>query len=148
MREILKFSEDLQKKIYAKFHGPIQFDLQAEKQFGAIKPWVENWIEVQIISIVQREVLAKNRAAIEVCAVKHNLCCAARITVVQAKMTIMITTTFLVLKDILNENKQRMVSAFKELLQSNLIEATIKIETLIKELTQEMEFVETSKSPL
>eukprot|EP00027_Filamoeba_sp_ATCC50430_P011123 CAMPEP_0168561340 /NCGR_PEP_ID=MMETSP0413-20121227/11543_1 /TAXON_ID=136452 /ORGANISM="Filamoeba nolandi, Strain NC-AS-23-1" /LENGTH=322 /DNA_ID=CAMNT_0008592705 /DNA_START=186 /DNA_END=1150 /DNA_ORIENTATION=+ len=109
VREVLKFSEEAQKKIYTKFHGPIQFDMQVEKQFSAIKPWVENWIEVQIISIVQREIFAKDRAGIEAT---------------------------------LQENKTKMVSAFKELLHSRLIEPTIKLETLIRDLMQEIELIE------
>lgn len=75
--EITSLPEDVQAKVYERFYGPIQFDMEVEKQFAAIKPWVcchilhlkykvERWIEVQVPSILQREIFAKSRTALEV----------------------------------------------------------------------------------
>jgi len=63
--EIQKLPEEVQGLVYAKFKGAIQFDMQVEKCFAAIRPWVENWVEVQVSSILQREIFAPSRENLE-----------------------------------------------------------------------------------
>jgi len=67
IREIEKMSSEVQRRIYAKFNGPIHFDMQVEKHFSEIRPWVQNWIAVQVPSIVQRELFGPSRSSLEVC---------------------------------------------------------------------------------
>jgi hypothetical protein len=65
LKEIRRFPDDVQKKIYAKFYGATQFDMEAERRFSAIMPWVEQWVEVQVPSMVQREVFAKSKESLQ-----------------------------------------------------------------------------------
>jgi len=65
IHEVKLLPDEVQAKVYSKFYGPIQFDMKVEQHFSAIRPWVENWIEVQVLSIVQRELLASSRTALE-----------------------------------------------------------------------------------
>jgi hypothetical protein len=46
--EVEKFPKETQQEIYSKFHGPIHFDMEVERNFSMIKPWVEKWIGVQV----------------------------------------------------------------------------------------------------
>jgi len=66
IKEVQLLPEELQQKIYSKFSGPVNFDMEVEKHFSLIGTWVSNWIEVQVISIVQREIFAKTRKELEI----------------------------------------------------------------------------------
>lgn len=66
IRTVQKLPEEVQRKLYTKFYGAAQFDMQVEKHFSALRPWVYQWVEVQVPSIVQREIFARDRKALEV----------------------------------------------------------------------------------
>jgi hypothetical protein len=66
LNEIQKLPEEVRELVYSKFKGPVQFDMQVEKCFAAIRPWVEHWVNLQVASMLQREVFASNRAELEV----------------------------------------------------------------------------------
>lgn len=66
IRTVQKLPEDVQRKLYTKFYGASQFDMQVEKHFSALRPWVYQWVDVQVPSIVQREVFARDRKTLEV----------------------------------------------------------------------------------
>lgn len=68
---------------------------------------------MQVVSIVQREIFAPNRAALEVS------CVALSLFVKQQKLKF--------LKELLRSNKNQMVNGFKELLQSKIIEPLIHL---------------------
>lgn len=66
IKEIQQLPEDVQAQIYRKFYGVVQFDMDVENQFALIQPWVEKWIEVQVASILQREIYSPSRESLEV----------------------------------------------------------------------------------
>eukprot|EP01117_Protostelium_nocturnum_P018272 TRINITY_DN7611_c1_g1_i1.p1 TRINITY_DN7611_c1_g1~~TRINITY_DN7611_c1_g1_i1.p1 ORF type:complete len:967 (-),score=367.32 TRINITY_DN7611_c1_g1_i1:9-2909(-) len=65
LARIKNLSPELQTKIYAGFHGPIQVEFQVVKQFSEIRSWVNNLIEIQVVSTIQREIFASNVTVLE-----------------------------------------------------------------------------------
>ncbi|PRP75306.1 tyrosine-protein kinase Fer-like [Planoprotostelium fungivorum] len=58
-------SEEKQERVYAGFQGPIQLEFEAARQFAEIRSWVNNLIEIQVVSMIQREVFATTRPELD-----------------------------------------------------------------------------------
>lgn len=106
--ELLSLPEEVQLSVFSKYRGPVQFDMAIETEFASIKPWVQEWISVQVPSIVQREIMAPSREE---------------------------------LLTLLEANNQQMVAGFKGLLDGQILEPLLTLQSLYQNLCDEVQLV-------
>eukprot|EP00026_Physarum_polycephalum_P002896 Phypoly_transcript_02905.p1 GENE.Phypoly_transcript_02905~~Phypoly_transcript_02905.p1 ORF type:complete len:567 (+),score=147.24 Phypoly_transcript_02905:867-2567(+) len=63
--EVEKIPKKRQKIIFAKFGGKEAFGQLATNTLALLRPWMRKWVDVQVPSIVQRELFAKNLEALK-----------------------------------------------------------------------------------
>jgi PI3-kinase family, ras-binding domain len=106
--ELLSLPEEVQLSVFSKYRGPVQFDMAIETEFASIRPWVQEWISVQVPSIVQREIMAPTREE---------------------------------LVSLLDKNNRQMVAGFKGLLDGQILEPLLTLQSLYQGLCDEVELV-------
>jgi len=65
VREIGKLPIEVQVKVYAKFKDEVRLDMEIEKNLNCLRPFVNSWLEVQVVSVVQREVFGKSATEVQ-----------------------------------------------------------------------------------
>ncbi len=62
LKSVGKLPRKQKRDVYKKYGNKKKIRADMQKHIDDIKPWVENWVEVQVISLVQREVFGNNKS--------------------------------------------------------------------------------------